>query len=199
MEACTNPDVLKVIYFFLIIIDIVKIIIPIALIVLGIIDFSKAVVTNDEKVQKKATNLFFKRILYAVLVFIVPWIVEVLTITLGNLIGDTSAVNFTDCIENANSESIKQLENETYNWSCYVCKSDSTKKVYLDREPNVHDFMCNAKWEKTTETKEECNSNFKCYVCKTDDTVKAYTNGMPSPGILCKSWKETDLSKEECN
>ena len=59
--------------------------------------------------------------------------------------------------------------------------------------------MCNAKWEKTTETKEECNSNFKCYVCKTDDTVKAYTNGMPSPGILCKSWKETDLSKEECN
>ena len=62
VSVCTNPDILRVIYFFLIIIDIVKIIIPIALIILGIIDFSKAVVISDEKVQKKSVNLFMKRI-----------------------------------------------------------------------------------------------------------------------------------------
>ena len=37
-----------------------------------------------------------------------------------------------------------------------------------------------------------------CYVCKTDKTVKAYTKKEPSKGILCKSWKKTNLSKEEC-
>jgi len=109
IDACTNPDILRVIYFFLIMLDIVKISIPIGLIVMGIIDFSKSVVISDEQVQKKAAKLFFKRILYGALVFAVPWIIEVLMVTLGNL---TEGVNFTDCIENANSEAIERLEKE---------------------------------------------------------------------------------------
>lgn len=109
MAACTNSGILRVIYFFLLIIDVIKIIVPIALIVLGIIDFSKATLTSDDKVQKKKFNLFMKRILYAVLVFAVPWIVEVLMVTLGDLLNDE--VNFTDCIQNANSETIEILSN----------------------------------------------------------------------------------------
>ena len=110
MDVCTNPDVLKVIYFVLLIIDIVKIIIPIALIIYGLIDFSKSVITNDEKVQKKKISLFFKRIFYGLLIFIVPWFIEVLMITVGNLI-DEDTTNFTDCIENATADKIKELEN----------------------------------------------------------------------------------------
>lgn len=105
--VCANPGILRVIYFCLIIIDIIKVIIPIALIIFGLIDFSKSVVISDEKVQKKTVNLFVKRIISAVLVFAVPWIVEVVMVSLGNL---TEKVNFTDCIENANSEKIKELE-----------------------------------------------------------------------------------------
>jgi len=111
-DTCTNPDILKVIYFFTLLIDIVKIVIPIGLIVMGMIDFSKSVATSDEGIQKKNLNLFIKRIIYAVLIFIIPWIVEVLIVNLGNL---TKDVNYTDCLENANSDTIEAIENGTYN------------------------------------------------------------------------------------
>lgn len=105
MNACTNPDILRVIYFFLLLIDIVKIIIPIALIIYGMIDFSKAIITSDEKFQKKTVSLFFKRILYGVLVFATPWVVEVFMEALGDL---TAGINFTDCIKN--TENIDYFE-----------------------------------------------------------------------------------------
>ena len=126
-DACTNPDILRVIYFGKLIVDIVKIIIPIGLIIIGMVDFSKSVVTSDDGTQKKNMKLFVKRIVFAVLVFAVPWIVEVLMINLGNL---TDGVNFTDCLENANSEKIEALEKKTEEqgntsneWACYYCPS----------------------------------------------------------------------------
>lgn len=109
IDACTNPDILRVIYFGRLIVDIVKIVIPIGLIIMGMIDFSKSVVSSDEGAQKKNITLLGKRIIFAILVFAVPWIVETLMISLGNL---TEGVNFTDCLENANSEKIAELEKE---------------------------------------------------------------------------------------
>ena len=103
-SICNNPDFLKVMYFFLIIVDIIKIVVPIGLIVMGLMDFSKSVTASDEKVQKKSVTIFVKRVMAAILVFLVPWIVEVLMVTLGNLLGEDDEVNFTDCIENANAE-----------------------------------------------------------------------------------------------
>ena len=114
MDVCVNPDILRVIYFFNLILDIVKIIVPIGLIVFGLIGFSKAVISGDEKEQKKSFNLFGKRLLYGILIFAVPWIVEVLMITLGDLIDRDNMGNFTDCLENANSECIDALENKDF-------------------------------------------------------------------------------------
>ena len=128
-NACTDPDILRVIYFIKLIIRIVKIILPIGLIIMGMIDFSKSVVTSDEGVQKKNIQLFVKRIIFAVLVFAVPWIVEFVMVNLGNL---TEGVNFTDCLENSESDIIKAIEDGTYvpsvkdNSSCYYCASSST-------------------------------------------------------------------------
>lgn len=126
MDACTNPDILRVIFFFLLIVDIVKIIIPIALIVLGIIDFSKSVITSDEKVQKKTISLFFKRLLYAPLVFAVPWIVEVLMVTLGDFLSEE--INFTDCIDNANSGCIEALESKDNTKITQYCDEKSVEQ-----------------------------------------------------------------------
>lgn len=108
-HVCENPEILKVIQFFLIIFDAVKIIVPIALIVIGTIDFSKSVTTSDETVQKKSIQLLGKRILYAILIFAVPWIVEVIIESLGNL---TKDVNFTDCLTNANKNKIQELQDK---------------------------------------------------------------------------------------
>lgn len=112
LDACNNPNILRVIYFIKIIIDIVKIIIPIGLIVMGTIDFSKAVMTSDESSQKKAANLFIKRVISGVIVFAIPWIVEVIMGILGNLIED---VNYIDCFTNANKETIEELERKQNN------------------------------------------------------------------------------------
>ena len=112
IEACENPDILRIIYFIKILIDIVKIIVPIGLIIIGSIDFSKSVINSDEKEQKKTLNLFIKRLIYAALIFIVPWLIEVLISFLGDL---TEGVNWTDCINNANSEKIEELEKSQNN------------------------------------------------------------------------------------
>lgn len=138
VDACTNPDILRVIYFGRLIVDIVKIVIPIGLIIMGMIDFSKSIVTSDDGVQKKNMKLLVKRIVFAVLVFAVPWIVEVLMINLGNL---TEGVNFTDCLENATGDCIDQLENgysrcySKYEYSCYYCSS-SDKYLWRSDSPS---------------------------------------------------------------
>ena len=138
VDACTNPDILRVIYFSRLIVDIVKIVIPIGLIIMGMIDFSKSIVTSDDGVQKKNMKLLVKRIVFAVLVFAVPWIVEVLMINLGNL---TEGVNFTDCLENATGDCIDQLENgysRCYSkdeYSCYYCQS-SDKYLWRSGSPS---------------------------------------------------------------
>ena len=107
MNACENPDILRVIFFGKELINIVKIVVPIALIILGMIDFSKSVVSNDEAANKKNTILFFKRILNAVLIFAVPWIVETIIVTIGDL---AEGVNITDCLQNANEAKIAELD-----------------------------------------------------------------------------------------
>lgn len=156
VDACTNPDILRVIYFGRLIVDIVKIVIPIGLIIMGMIDFSKSIVTSDDGVQKKNMKLLVKRIVFAVLVFAVPWIVEVLMINLGNL---TEGVNFTDCLENATGDCIDQLENgysRCYSkdeYSCYYCSS-SDKYLWRPGSPSEN-CPGGIGWSKKTKIEEK--------------------------------------------
>ena len=107
MDACTNPDILRIIYFIKILIEIIMFIVPIGLIIMGLIDFSKSVVTNDENARKKNLNLFIKRVIFAVLLFAMPWIVR----TFMHLLSTTGLdSDFVTCYENANSEKIKELD-----------------------------------------------------------------------------------------
>lgn len=52
--------------------------IPILLIVLGSIDLGKAVIASKEEEVKKAKKTFINRLLYAVAVFAVVWLVRVI-------------------------------------------------------------------------------------------------------------------------
>lgn len=52
--------------------DIIKIVIPILLIVLGIVDFTKAIFSGSEEDMSKSQKTFLKRIVAAILVFFVP-------------------------------------------------------------------------------------------------------------------------------
>ena len=54
-----------------------QIVIIVALIILLIIDFGKAVMAGKEDEIKSAQKLAIKRVVYAVIVFLVPWLVNV--------------------------------------------------------------------------------------------------------------------------
>ena len=226
MEACTNPDILRVIYFFSLILDIVKIIVPIGIIVFGIIGFSKAVISGDEKEQKKSFNLFGKRLLYGVLIFAVPWIVEVFMITLGDLIDKDNMGNFTDCLENANSECIDALDSKNINTIKSICDVPEDFKVEEDTSnqdenvgqnqttnqvcwqcndnPNLYqwgesaksDSNCHAGWHELNRTKEQCPVE-KCYYC-TGVPNYVWSTSKPSSGCTGGVWSVVSKNKNEC-
>lgn len=63
--------------------NIIKILVPIALLIYGVLDLAKAVIASDEKEIKGATSKFIKRAVAAVAVFFAVTIVD----TLMGLVG----------------------------------------------------------------------------------------------------------------
>lgn len=74
-QCSTLMPVIRLIKFG--VIPLIQIVIIVALIVLLIIDFGKAVMAGKEDEIKSAQKLAIKRIIYAVVVFLVPWLVNV--------------------------------------------------------------------------------------------------------------------------
>lgn len=62
--------------FTTLLVNAIKIVIPIVLIVFGIIEMFRAATANDEKVMKEAQKKLISRIIYAVLIFFIVAIVQ---------------------------------------------------------------------------------------------------------------------------
>lgn len=103
-------------------VTIIKIGIPVVLIIFGMMDLGKAVMSNDEKEMKSAQGKFIKRCLYAVIVFfivaIVQFVVGILDSTdtdTGNSSSSKSAKTCIQCFINgecngdANLTQVKSL------------------------------------------------------------------------------------------
>jgi len=69
--------------------NIIKLIVPIALLIFGVLDLAKAVIASDEKEIKGATSKFIKRAVAAVAVFFAVTIVDALMGLVGK--GEDSA------------------------------------------------------------------------------------------------------------
>ena len=77
MNYCGDGgSLVGILAFIRAIINIVKIGIPIILIILGMLDIGKAVVASDEKEVKAATKMLTRRAIYAVAIFFVVTIVQ---------------------------------------------------------------------------------------------------------------------------
>lgn len=100
LDACQHPAILRTLYFGKIIKDIIFTIIPIGIVLMTLIDFSKAVIAGKEDEQQKAVKLIPKRIMYAIIVFAIPWVVHILMKTLSNLKLNV-ATDYQLCIDNA--------------------------------------------------------------------------------------------------
>lgn len=64
--------------FTVALVNLVKVAIPILLVAFGMIDLAKAVISNDEKVMKESQGRFIKRIIYAVVIFFLVAIVQLI-------------------------------------------------------------------------------------------------------------------------
>ncbi len=105
-DVCEKSAILKVYYFIIQLIKIACIIIPIGLIIMISIDFVKNVMSNDEE-MKKNQKLVIRRIIYCLIIFLIPTIVN-LTVSMLNNANINIVIN--TCISNANLETIKALE-----------------------------------------------------------------------------------------
>ena len=78
LAVCSNDSLLPILRLLRIgVIPLIQIGIIAVLIVLLIIDFGKAVMAGKEDEIKSAQKLAIKRIVYALVVFLVPWIVNI--------------------------------------------------------------------------------------------------------------------------
>ena len=87
------------------IINIVKIIVPVVLIVMGLLDFTKAVMAQKEDEMKKAQMTFVKRLISGVLVFFVVAIVQFVFGVLSDASGEGTYMECISCFVNGINES----------------------------------------------------------------------------------------------
>lgn len=206
LNDCGGADILKVIKFVFILLDLILFIVPVGLIIMVMIDFAKNVMAGKVDDMKKNANIAIKRIMYCVVLFLVPTIVN-FVISLVSDAGVTAA----SCIELATADDTdfslcdvdsEMLEEEKY--SCYVCK---TSDIYVwDNEKPADDFNgCTSGYRSDSArmTEDSCkvksSSCWKCrdgsgYVFSVDrpsgvgypyagDTSYNYTSSVCAPGF----------------
>ena len=78
------------------IIVIIQVVVPILLIIWGMLDFAKAVIGGDEDKVKAGQKIFIKRLIAAILVFLIVTIVQL-------LINAVASIGADDAGEDANS------------------------------------------------------------------------------------------------
>ena len=71
----------------------IRILVPIALICFGVIDFTVPILSGDKDALNKATSKFIKRCIIAIIVFFVPTIVEILL----NIYNESTGADASTC------------------------------------------------------------------------------------------------------
>lgn len=141
LDFCEEPGFLKVLMFIQKIIDIIFIIVPIGLIIMISIDFTKTVLKGDEKSGTETNKLVIQRLIMTIFLFAVPYMVR----TFVSLTEDifSKSLNYTSCIENMKNisyyEKIKEKQKQ---------KEDSIKE--REREKNIAKAKANQTVHKLT-------------------------------------------------
>lgn len=73
------------------IVFIIQVVVPILLIIWGMLDFAKSVIGGDEDKIKAGQKLFIKRVIAAIIVFLVITITQLVITTVGNIGGNDAS------------------------------------------------------------------------------------------------------------
>lgn len=122
-DGCAT--ILGVVYFIRELLNIVLFLIPIALIVMLSIDFLKGVISFDDG-NKKVINFVVKRIIYTVVIFLIPSVVFGLFSVLGVNIGDSNSC--WKYVGETNVQEVKEI-------------SEAKEKALEDKEKEFQDEL----------------------------------------------------------
>lgn len=86
------------------VINIIKIVIPIIIVLLAILDLGKAVMAGEEKEIKEAQKMLLKRVIYGVVIFFVVTIVQVVFNLVGQNLNDADSKICWVCATNPGSK-----------------------------------------------------------------------------------------------
>ena len=84
INICQNAGVMKAAQIVGWLLFIIRIVAPLILIAMGIIELAKAVIANDEKAISAAITSLIKRALAAIIIFFIPTIVSLIFTVVGN-------------------------------------------------------------------------------------------------------------------
>ena len=136
MEACNNPEILRVIMFILQILKVVFIIVPIGLILMIGLDLFKNITAGKEDEMKKNVSIAIKRIIFCVCIFFVPTIVNLVNSIVNEVLEDTT-INYTVCFKNATASNIENLIETNAKQAVENAKTKRTMQAVLDAETAV--------------------------------------------------------------
>ena len=104
--ACESSGFLKIVWFILQLLNIAFIVVPIGLIIMVTVDFFKSILADLDTMTSNL-KLAIKRILFCVVIFFLPTIVNLFVGVLDDV---GIELGYSECIANANLETIKALE-----------------------------------------------------------------------------------------
>ena len=102
--VCSNTDLKTILSIIKTAITAIQWAIPIVLIILGTVDLSKAVIAQDDKQTKEAQKRFLNRVIYAVVIFLIPLIISLIFGLLPSSVFGTDenvGYNWKDCWDQA--------------------------------------------------------------------------------------------------
>lgn len=150
LDACQHPTILRVLYFGYLFWEILAVVIPIGLIIMLMVDFTKAVIISKEEEQIKSMKLVGKRIMYAVFIFATPWLVSFFMITIDSVNIDLGG-DYQNCLN-----TVKNINEGKDSFDRYDKLLEEEEKTMFEDRKEYIQFR-----ENTDTVKNNYDSNFE--------------------------------------
>lgn len=189
IPVCQVPAVLQIIYFAKLIFNIIHILLPIGLIIYMMFDFSKCLISGDESTQTKIVKLSFKRIMYAIIVYAVPYIIVVFAAIFSDFASDYNL-----CITNATPENIEIF---TAQYEAAREKEEAERRQkWMDKfPPSSYD---KASFGKDYENLRQCSGDWSSHpVCMAGKTICSSGCGYVAYTMVLRSFGYKNITPDQ--
>lgn len=172
------------------IINLIKILVPIILVVMGMVDFARATISSDEKQMKESQGRLIRRFLAGAIVFFIIAIVQFVFSAIGQ------SNDISKCVACFTSGDCSGKTSELS--ACYQCLSDSSKYLWLTKNPGKTN-SCPSGYQKTSLAQDECGK-MACYQCNGNGNIYKWASINGVSDSACPSgYHIIDRTKEDCH